>query len=257
MRYIINFAHIKLQTSKSLINIAIIGFGKLGLKISELIDEDSKLNLGLTINSNNLDDFKHENFQNIDVAIELSGPDYAYANLIKLAEFKVATVCGSTGWTSKLEEIKRTFAESDTSFLYASNFSLGMNIFFEINKRLASLMSDKDFDAKVHEVHHVHKLDSPSGTSLTIANGVIDNHEKYNTWKLSEDKKQDSELEIDAERKGEVKGDHTVLYKSKFEHLSFHHSAHDRAVFAEGALAASKFIFNRKGIFGMNDVIGI
>ncbi len=240
-----------------MINIAIIGFGKLGVKISDLIDQDPELNLGLTINSKNIDEFTVENLKNIDVAIELSGPNFAYANLIKLAEYKIDTVCGSTGWTEKLEEVKQKYTDNETSFLYASNFSLGMNIFFEINKRLAKLMSGKEFEAKVNEVHHIHKLDSPSGTSLTIANGLIDNNQKYNSWKLTEDKTSGSELEIHAERKGEVKGDHTVEYKSKFEYLSLHHSAKDRAVFAEGALAATKYIFQNKGIFGMNDVIGI
>lgn len=238
-------------------NVAIIGFGKLGMKISDLIDQDPTLNLKLAINSKNLDDFVEKNFEDIDVAIELSGPNYAYANLKKLANFKIATVCGSTGWTEKLEEIKATFTQSETSFLYASNFSLGMNIFFEINQRLATLMNGKNFEAKVHEVHHVHKLDSPSGTSLTIANGLIENHDQYDSWKLSEEKSQDSELEIQAERKGEVKGDHTVIYHSTFEKLSFHHSANDRAVFAEGALAAAKYIYKNKGIFSMKDVIGI
>jgi len=238
-------------------NVAIIGYGKLGQKISDLIDRDPSLNLILKINSKNLDEFNSIELDKVDVAIELSGPNYAYANLSKLSEFKIPTVCGSTGWTEKLKDIESKFREQDTSFLYASNFSLGMNIFFEINKRLAKLMNGKNFEASIDEVHHVHKLDSPSGTSLTIAKGLLANHDQYESWKLSEDKKLDSELEINAERKEEVKGDHSVIYKSKFETLSLNHSANDRAVFAEGALAAAKYIYQKNGIFSMKDVIGI
>ena len=238
-------------------NVAIIGYGKLGQKISDLIDLDPALDLVLKINSKNLNEFNAEGMEKVDIAIELSGPDYAYANLSRLAEFKIPTVCGSTGWTEKLKEIEGKFREQETSFLYASNFSLGMNIFFEINKRLSHLMNGKDFEAKIKEVHHIHKLDSPSGTSLTIANDLIDNHDQYESWKLSNEKTLQTELEINAERRGEVKGDHSVVYKSKFETLSLNHSASDRAVFAEGALAAAKYIYQKNGIFSMNDVIGI
>lgn len=238
-------------------NVAIIGFGKLGQKISELVELDSSMELILTINSKNLDEFNQENLSKVDVAIELSGPDYASANLSRLAEYGVATVCGSTGWTNQLEEIKNEFNATETAFLYASNFSLGMNIFFEINKRLAQLMNQQPFEAKVKEVHHVHKLDAPSGTALSIADDLIANHDNYKEWKLSEDYKLKNQLEIKAERRGEIKGDHTVIYKSKYEELRIDHSATDRAVFAEGALAAAKFIYKKKGIYSMKDVIGI
>lgn len=236
-------------------NVAIIGFGKLGQKIAQLIEIDADLNLVLTINSQNLSEFNTKNLNQVDLAFELAGPDHAYANLSKLAESKVTTISGSTGWTDKLAEIEKKFTESDTSFLYASNFSLGMNIFFELNRKLAQLMNGKAFEAQIDEVHHIHKLDSPSGTSLTIANDLIENHEKYDTWKLGENAS--PILPIHAERKGQVNGDHTVTYQSPFEILSMHHSAKDRAVFAQGAIAAAKWIKNKKGIFSMRDVIGI
>ena len=239
-------------------NVAIIGFGKLGKKIEELIINDSDFNVILKINSKNLDEFTEERFKKVDVAIELSGPHHAYENLLKLSEWKINTICGSTGWTEKLSEIKNSFTQSETAFLYASNFSLGMNIFFELNKRLAHLMSGKSFDAEVKEVHHIHKLDSPSGTSLTIAQDLIANHDSYSDWKLKDqDLDSTSTLPIDAKREGEVKGDHTVVYQSKFEKLSLHHSAFDRAVFAEGAITAAKWIYNKNGIYSMKDVIGI
>lgn len=237
--------------------IAIIGFGKLGQKIAELIEQDDTLQLAIRINSKNTTDLNLEKFQNIDVAIELSGPDHAYANLTRLAEYKVNTVCGSTGWTDKLSEIESKFKETETGFLYASNFSLGMNIFFEINERLAQIMTEQTFTASIQEVHHIHKLDSPSGTSLSIANGLIKNHQQYSGWKLKGEAPNDHEIEIESERKGEVKGDHTVTYTSKYETLSMKHSALDRTVFAEGALTASKWIKDKSGLFRMKDVIGL
>ena len=238
-------------------NIAIIGFGKLGKKIADLISQDDHLHLGLTINSNNTQEMTAENFKDIDVAIEISGPNFAYSNLCKLADFKITTICGSTGWTSLLTDIQRRFSESNTGFLYASNFSLGMNIFFELNKRLAKLMSGQNFKVKVNEVHHVHKIDKPSGTSLTIANDIIRNHQVYEGWKLAEDKPRPVELPIEAIREGEVNGEHTVSYTSQNESLSMHHSATDRIVFAEGALVAAKWIQGKKECYTMNDVIGM
>ncbi len=238
-------------------NIAIIGFGKLGKKIAGLIEQDNQLHLGLTINSNNVADMTAENFKDIDVAIEISGPNFAFGNLSKLAEFKIPTVCGSTGWTSLLTEAKALFTKNDTGFLYASNFSLGMNIFFEMNKRLAKLMERQDFKVKIDEVHHMHKIDKPSGTSLTIANGIIRNHKGYDGWKLSEDGPRPVELPINAIREGEVNGDHTVTYESEYETLSMFHSATDRVVFAQGAVTAAKWINGKNGIYSMNDVIGL
>jgi len=238
-------------------NVAIIGFGKLGKKIAGLIEQDDQLHLGLTINSDNTQDLILENFSDIDVAIEISGPNFAYTNLSKLAEFKVTTICGSTGWTSLLPEIQESFTRAETGFLYASNFSLGMNIFFELNKRLAKLMSEQTFKVAVEEIHHIHKIDKPSGTSLTIANDIIRNHKGYDGWKLSEDGPRPVELPIKAIREGEVNGDHQVSYESKYERLTMHHSATDRIVFAEGALAAAKWIQGKNGIYTMNDVIGL
>lgn len=238
-------------------NIAIIGFGKLGNKIASLIDEDDQLHLGLTINSSNAHEMSVDHFKNIDVAIEISGPNFAYTNLSKLAEYKVPTICGSTGWTNLLSDIQDRFIAAQTGFLYASNFSLGMNIFFELNQRLAKLMSTQDFKVRVDEIHHVHKIDKPSGTSLTIANGIIRNHKGYDGWKLAEDKPRPVELPIYAIRKGEVNGDHEVTYESKYEKLSMFHSATDRIVFAEGALAAAKWIQGKNGIYTMKDVIGL
>jgi len=238
-------------------NIAIIGFGKLGKKIAGLIDEDDQLHLGLTINSSNSQDMVEDNFIDIDVAIEISGPNFAYANLCKLAKFKVPTICGSTGWTTQLKEVQDLYTSEETGFLYASNFSLGMNIFFELNKRLAKMMSDQSFKVTVDEVHHIHKIDKPSGTSLTIANGIIRNHKGYDGWKLAEDGPRPVELPINAIREGEVNGDHQVSYESKYEKLTMHHSASDRIVFAEGALAAAKWIRGKNGIYSMNDVIGL
>lgn len=238
-------------------NIAIIGFGKLGKKIADLIEEDDQLHLGLTISSKNTQEMILESFKDIDVAIEISGPNFAYNNLQKLSEFKIPTICGSTGWTSLLPDIQEMFKVANTGFLYASNFSLGMNIFFELNKRLAKLMSTQAFKVRVDEVHHVHKIDKPSGTSLTIANGIIRNHKGYEGWKLAEDQPRPVELPILALREGEVNGDHRVSYESKYEKLSMFHSATDRIVFAEGALAAAKWIQGKNGIYTMNDVIGI
>jgi len=238
-------------------NLAIIGFGKLGKKIAGLIEQDDQLHLGLTINSQNPQDMIAENFENIDVAIEISGPNFAFANLSKLAEFKVPTICGSTGWTTLLKDVQEKFEKEETGFLYASNFSLGMNIFFEMNKRLAKLMSNQSFKVAVEEVHHIHKIDKPSGTSLTIANGIIRNHKGYDGWKLAEDGPRPVELPITAIREGEVNGDHQVSYESKYETLTMHHSASDRVVFAEGALTAAKWIHGKTGIYSMNDVIGL
>ncbi len=238
-------------------NIAIIGFGKLGQKIEEQIQQDKNTHLVLKINSKNLLEFTPTNLKNVDVAIELSGPENAFENLKKLALNNIPTVCGSTGWTSQYDQIKNIFKQQKGSFLYASNFSLGMNIFFAMNQKLAKIMSNKGFKAEINEIHHVHKLDSPSGTSLTLANDIINNHSQYDQWSMEENSYTDRTILINAERKGEVKGDHTVTYKSQFEFLELHHSALDRAAFAEGALAAAKWISNKQGIFTMKNVLDL
>ncbi len=191
-----------------------------------------------------------------DVAIEFSQPDSAFNNVKICIENNIPTVCGTTGWLEKIELIKKICRKKNGSFLYSSNFSIGMNIFFEINKKLSGLLFpySKDYEIRIEEIHHIKKIDKPSGTSISLAEDIIKNKIKK-TWILDNNKKTKDQILIVSKRFGDVSGTHIVKYESKIENIEIKHKAHNREGFSVGAVIAAEWIKNKKGIFSMKDFL--
>ena len=236
--------------------IALIGYGKMG-KAIEGIAASRGHEIVLKIDEYNLADFNKKNMATANVAIEFTGPHSAYQNLRKTLEFDVPVVCGSTGWLEKLDEIKKLCTERGGSFIYASNFSVGVNIFFEINKKLAALMTlQKDYEVQVTEIHHSKKKYATSGTSITIAEQILENLKRKKSW-VNQISENTEELEIISERIDPAPGIHKVKYSSTVDDIEIIHTAHSRQGFALGAVLAAEFIQDKKGIFSMKDVLGL
>jgi 4-hydroxy-tetrahydrodipicolinate reductase len=235
-------------------NIALIGYGKMGKAIEEIALQRGHT-IALKIDIDTLDQFTKENLGKADVAIEFTGPHSAYDNVKKLVDFGVPTVCGSTGWLEKFDEIKNDFQKNNGAFIYASNFSVGVNIFFEVNKRLAALMKDHtDYEVQLTEIHHTAKTDAPSGTAITLAEQVLENIPRKKNWVNHISDIQD-ELEILSERVDPAAGTHKVKYSSAVDDIEIIHTAHTRKGFALGAVLAAEFLKGKKGIYGMKDVL--
>lgn len=233
--------------------IALIGYGKMGKEI-EAIAISRGHEISSIIDLDNKDDFKSEAFINSDVAIEFTVPAAAYGNIMSCFEAGVKLVSGTTGWLDKIEEIKAACAQGQT-FFYASNFSLGVNIFFALNKYLANIMNQfEDYDVRMEETHHIHKLDSPSGTALSIAEGILENIDRKTTWKEATEGEA-NELLIEAFRRDEVPGDHSVKYDSEVDFIKIEHSAYSRKGFALGAVLAAEFTAKNNGFLGMKDML--
>jgi 4-hydroxy-tetrahydrodipicolinate reductase len=234
--------------------IALIGYGKMGKAIEEIALRRGH-EVVLKIDEYNVADFTKENMSRAGVAIEFTGPHSAYENVKKALHFNTPLVCGSTGWLDKLDEVKKLCAERNGSFIYASNFSVGVNIFFEINKRLASLMAaHKDYEVQVTETHHTQKKDAPSGTAITIAEQIIERIDRKKAW-INHITDNPEEIEIISERIDPVAGTHKVKYSSAVDDIEIIHTAHNRQGFALGAVLAAEYIEDKKGIFSMKDVL--
>ena len=229
--------------------IALVGYGKMGHIIDELATRKgheivAKLNETPTA----------ENLNNPDVVIEFSNPEVAFNNIKICLEHKIPVICGTTGWLDKKPEIEEIALQNNTAFLYGSNFSLGVNLFFALNEKLANLMKDfSEYNVQLEEVHHTQKKDAPSGTAISIAEGIIKNDPRFDSWKLEET--QNKELGIFAIRENEVPGTHSVYYKSDVDEIEIKHTAFNRNGFAVGAIAAAEWIIGKQGNFTMNDVL--
>lgn len=235
--------------------IALLGYGKMGHAIEEIALQKGH-QIVLRITDQNPEDFTAVNIKSADVAIEFSNPQSAVYNISFCLQHSVPVVCGTTGWTSKLQEIRQQCEQNDGTFLYASNFSVGVNIFFELNKKLASLMKGhSDYEIQIEEIHHTQKLDAPSGTAITLAEQIIDISSEKTRWTNTEASDK-SELAIISKRIGQVPGTHAVKYFSSIDDIEIIHTAHNRKGFALGAVLAAEFILNKKGIFSMKDVLG-
>jgi 4-hydroxy-tetrahydrodipicolinate reductase len=237
-------------------NIALIGYGKMGQAI-EAIALEKGHSIVLKIDINNADQFTKENIAKADVAIEFTGPHSAFANVMKCLEFGVPVVCGSTGWLDKWAEVKSYCEQQNGTLIYASNYSIGVNLFFELNTRLAKLMSGyPQYDVVMEEIHHTQKKDAPSGTAITLAEQVLENIPTKKLWvnHLSDNPE---ELEIISERIDPAPGTHKIKYKSIVDDIEIIHTAHNRVGFAGGAVLAAEFTTGKKGIFGMNQVLGL
>ena len=237
-------------------NIALIGYGKMG-KTIEAIAVENGHTVGLKIDQYNAADLCAQKVAGIDVAIEFTGPHSAFENVINCLSLGLPVVCGSTGWLEKYDEAKRFCEAKNGTFIYASNFSIGVNLFFEINKTLAKLMSKhSNYYVSLHEIHHTQKKDAPSGTAITLAEQAMEVLPHKTKW-INEASNVASDLVITSERIDPAPGTHTITYASVIDSIEITHTAHNRKGFASGALLAAEFATSHQGIFTMKDVLGI
>lgn len=230
--------------------IALIGYGKMG----KVIEKIAQLN-GHQIVYKSTSTQKEGKLSEADVAIEFSTPETAFDNIKEALNAKIPVVCGTTGWLGRYDEIVNHCKENDGSFIYASNFSVGVNLFFVINTFAARLMGKwKEYDVSVEEIHHTQKKDAPSGTAITLSEEILNYSQKKN-WVLN--KQESDKLTITAVREEDVKGTHVISYNSEIDSIHLEHKAHSRDGFAKGALLAAAWLKDKKGIFSMKDVLGI
>lgn len=240
-------------------NIALIGYGKMGRIIERLATKRGH-EIGLIIDENNRSQITPDEFSEIDVAIDFSTPDAVLGNIQLCFSSHVPVVVGTTGWYDEIDSVKRQCQEEHQAILYGSNFSVGVNVFFHINKLLAKAMAGyKQYDVQVEEIHHVQKLDAPSGTAITIADGILDYYKEKIEWVNSLDGDEtvipkQNQLLIESHRMDEVPGTHTVLYSSEVDQLEFKHTAHSREGFAFGAVLAAEWIRDKKGFFSVDQM---
>lgn len=226
-------------------------------KAIEEIAFERKHEVVLRINDLNLNEFTAENIKQAEVAIEFTNPHAAFENIKFCLENGVPVVCGTTGWLDQLTTIKTICTHLNGGFLYASNFSVGVNIFFELNRHLAKLMyPHKEYTVSLKEVHHTQKLDAPSGTAITLAEQLMENYPSKTKW-VNHETDNAAELPIISERTDPAPGTHFVRYASPIDEIEIIHTAHSRKGFATGAVLAAEFLLNKKGIYGMRDVLGI
>jgi len=231
-------------------NIALLGYGRMGKAIEKIA-----LERGHTIVIKAEDHIGNE-IKKADVAIDFSIPDAAVGNISNCLNHAIPVISGTTGWLDHYDAMVSLCNEKSGAFIYASNFSLGVNIFFELNNTLAKMMASlNQYDVSMEEIHHTKKLDAPSGTAITLAEAVIAQNNKYSNWNL--DTSETGKLPIVAKRIPEVPGTHSVNYKSTIDTISIEHEAHSRQGFALGAVIAAEWILGKKGVFTMKDVLGI
>lgn len=231
--------------------IALLGYGRMGKAIEKIAE-----NRGHQIVARWDENSQNDPLSEADVAINFSVPSAAVSNIQAAFGHQVPVVCGTTGWLDAYETITQQAQAENCGFLYASNFSVGVNLFFALNQHLAKLMAPyPEYQASLEEIHHVHKLDAPSGTAITLAEGILKNDPRYSEWSLTA--QQEHQLPIEALREPDVPGTHTVSYQSPIDTLEIRHEAHSREGFALGAVIAAEWLAGKSGIFSMNDVLNI
>jgi 4-hydroxy-tetrahydrodipicolinate reductase len=230
--------------------IALFGYGKMGQMIEQIaLNRDHEIVAKIDEHTQNID------FSSMDVAIDFSMPEAAFSNITKCLENNVPIISGTTGWLDKYQDAVTLCKSKNGAFIYASNFSLGVNIFFELNNYLAKMMQNlPEYKVSLEEIHHTQKLDAPSGTAITLAEGVISNSE-YTHWKLDDDS--NNSLPITSKRIGKTPGTHTVKYNNVVDNIEIKHTAHNREGFALGAVTAAEWIIGKAGIFSMRDVLNL
>ncbi len=236
--------------------IALIGYGKMG-KAIETIALSKGYEIALKIDIQNNKDFTEAALQKVDVAIEFTGPHSAFENVKKCIEWGVPVVSGSTGWLDQWDIIKNLCASKNGTLIYSSNYSIGVNLFFELNKQLAQLMEPyNNYDVSMTEIHHTEKKDAPSGTAISLAEQILTNIGRKNKW-VNEASINKNELTIKSERIDPAPGTHIIKYSSDIDDIEIIHTAHTRIGFASGAVLAVEYAFEKKGIFTMKDVLGL
>jgi len=235
--------------------IAIIGYGKMGKTIENIALQNGD-EIVLRITNQNIEEFTSENLQKVDVAIEFTRPEVAFDNIKLCIGSGIPVVSGTTGWIDKIAEIHDVTKQHKGAFFYASNFSIGVNIFFALNKKLATMMNEHpDYTASIHEIHHTQKIDAPSGTAITLSEDIIKNVQSINTW--AQQKTQSDELHITSARIDKTPGTHIVTYTSDIDEIEIIHTAKSREGFAQGALMAARWLVGKQGCFGMSDMLEI
>lgn len=234
--------------------IALIGYGKMGKTIERIARERGHEIVSI-IDVDNQEDFTSDAFKSADVAIEFTVPSVALENYIKAFKSGVAVVSGTTGWNDKLPEMKELIDKEGYTLFWSSNFSLGVNIFMAVNKYLAKIMNKfPDYNVEMTEVHHTQKLDAPSGTAITLAEGILQNLERKSAW-VKESQTTENEMAIKSIREGQVPGIHTIRYESHVDSIEITHDAKSREGFALGAVVAAEFTCGKKGLLGMEDML--
>lgn len=235
--------------------IALIGYGKMGQAIEKMAIEKGH-QIVLKIDVNNANELNSANLQNADVAIEFTGPNSAYNNVLKCINSGIPVVCGSTGWLENLPNIEAVCLQKKGAFIYASNFSIGVNLFFELNKYLAQLMQKhNEYEVSITEIHHTQKKDAPSGTAITLVEQIMQEIKTKKKW-VNKYTQQSDELSIISERIDPAPGTHKILYHSEIDDIEIIHTAHSRMGFAGGAILAAEFLVGKQGIFTMKNVLG-
>jgi 4-hydroxy-tetrahydrodipicolinate reductase len=234
--------------------IALVGYGKMGREIEKIAVERGHEIVSI-IDIDNPEDFDSPQFLSAEVAIEFSRPQSAFANYQKCFDRNVPVVAGTTGWLEHLEEVKKICKEQHKTFFYASNYSIGVNIFFAVNKYLAKIMNGfPSYDVRMEEIHHIHKLDSPSGTGITLAESILENIDRKTQWKEALTGTPENLL-IHSLREGEVPGIHEIIYESEADVIRIKHDAKSRKGFALGAVLAAEFVQEKSGFLTMNDML--
>ena len=234
--------------------IALRGYGKMGKTIERIAIERGH-EVVCKIDVDNQSDFESEAFASADVAIEFTAPSVAVSNYRKAWKAGVAVVSGTTGWNAQLPEIKAEIEANDYTLFWTSNFSLGVNIFFELNKYLAKIMNRfPNYNVEISETHHIHKLDAPSGTAITLAEGILEHLDRKNEWVLGK-KATEKQIAIEAIREGEVAGIHTIKYGSDADSIEITHHSYNREGLALGAVLAAEFTYGKKGFLNMQDML--
>ena len=232
-------------------NIALLGYGKMGKTIEQIAIKRGH-NIVLTVDK----DDEGYDIKKADVAIDFSIPSVAYNNISNCINNSVPVISGTTGWLHDFDKAVALCNEKKGAFIYASNYSLGVNIFFELNKTLAKMMSAlKQYNVSMEEIHHTQKLDAPSGTAISLANDIIANNANFEAWKL--DETAEKTIPIVAKRIEEVPGTHTVNYESDVDTITIEHVAHTRQGFALGAVVTAEWLVGKTGVYTMNDVLGL
>lgn len=240
--------------------IVLLGYGKMGQQIEKFALKRGH-EISLIVDKDNRENLTAADLADADIAIDFSEPAAALSNISLCFEADLPVVVGTTGWYDHLEEVKSICMEADQSLLYGSNFSIGVNIFFHVNKLLAKAINPyKQYDVQVEEIHHIHKLDAPSGTAITIAEGILGETDHKSKWVndvVGEGEEliaKPEELLIESLRIEEVPGTHTVLYSSEVDQIEFKHTAHNRAGFALGAVVAAEWLFGKKGFYQVTEM---
>lgn len=234
--------------------IALIGYGKMGKTIHQIALEQND-EIAFIIDQDNASDLFKMNSTNVDVAIEFSNPESAFINIKYCLENGIPIISGTTGWLAHYNQALKICKDSNGSFMYASNFSIGVNVFFELNKFLAKKMKNYlQYKINMEEIHHIQKLDSPSGTAITLADGILENNENLSKW-VNNITPNDTELCIVSKRIENVPGTHSIKYVSDIDEIEIVHTAHSRLGFAQGAYDAAKWLKDKKGVYSIQDML--